>query len=87
MGGRGGTSGEPVLETSLWRTLNADAAGVVSQSPEQLKRMMGVIVVVCTAFGVTVLEASKTEVMSTRAKGMPDSTAIFSVKADALVYN
>ena len=37
--------------------LYADDAGVVSQSPEQLRKMMGVIVVVCAAFGLTVSEA------------------------------
>ena len=42
--------------------LYADDAGVVSQSPEQLRKMMGgVIVVVCAPFGPTVLEA-KTEI-------------------------
>ena len=38
--------------------LDADDAGVVSQSPEQLIKMMGVIVVVCAAFGLTVSEAN-----------------------------
>ena len=47
---------------------------------------MGVIVVVCVAFGFTVSEA-KTEIMSLRAKGMPESTATFSVEAAAQVYN
>ena len=49
--------------------LYADDAGVVSQSPEQLRKMMGVIVVVCAAFGLIVSEA-KTEIMCLRAKGM-----------------
>ena len=66
--------------------LYADDAGVVSQSPEQLKKMMGVIVVVCAVFGLTVSEA-KTEIMCLRAKGMPDSTATFSVEAAGQVYN
>ena len=48
--------------------------------------MMGVIVVVCAAFGLTVSEA-KTEIMCLRAKGMPESTAIFSVEAAGQVYN
>ena len=38
--------------------LYADDAGVVSQSPEQLRKMMGVIVVVCAAFSLTVSEAN-----------------------------
>ena len=56
-GGRGAgeaTVGEPVLATPLWGMLYADNAGVVSQSPEQLEKMMGVIVVVCAAFSLTV---------------------------------
>ena len=73
-GGRGeATAGESVLATPLWGMFYADNAGVVSQSPEQLRKMMGVIVVVCAAFGLTVSEA-KTEIMCLRAKGMPEST-------------
>ena len=44
------------------------------------------IVVVCAAFGLTVSEA-KTEIMIIRAKGMPESTATFSVEAAGQVYN
>ena len=54
------TAGEPTPATSLWGMLYADDAGVVSQSPEQLRKMMVAIVTVCAAFGLTVLEA-KTE--------------------------
>ena len=80
-GGRGeATVGESVLATPLWGMLYADDAGVVSQSPEQPRKMMGVIVVVCAAFGLTVSEA-KTEIMCLRAKGMPESTAAFSIEA------
>ena len=87
-GGRGeATTGESVLATPLWGMLYADEAGVVSQSPEQLRRkMMGVIVVVYAAFGLTVSEA-KTAIMCLRAKGMPESTATFSVEAAGQVYN
>ena len=66
--------------------LYADDAGVVSQSPEQLRKMMGVIVVVCAAFGLNVSEA-KTDIMCLRAKGMPESTSTFSVEAAGKVYN
>ena len=66
--------------------LYADDAGVVSQSPEQLRKMMGVIVVVCTVFGLTVLEA-KTEIVCLRAKGMLESTATSSVEVAGQVYN
>ena len=45
------TSEELVLATSLWGMLYADDAGVVSQSLKQLRKMMGVIVVVCAAYG------------------------------------
>ena len=85
-GGGEATAGESVLATPLWGMLYADVAGVVSQSPEQPRKMMGVIVVVCAAFGLTVSEA-KTEIMRLRAKGMPESTAIFSVEAAGQVYN
>ena len=66
--------------------LYADDAGVVPQPPEQLRKMMGVIGVVCVAFGLTVSEA-KTAIICLRAQGMPDSTAIFSVEAAEQVYN
>ena len=56
------TAGESVLATPLWGMLHADDAGIVSQSPEQLMKMMGVIVVVCAAFGLTVSDA-KTEII------------------------
>ena len=86
-GGRGdATAGKSVLATPLWGVLYADDARVVSHSPEQLRKMMGVIVAVCPAFGLTVSEA-KTEIMCSRAKGMPESAAIFSVEAAGQVYN
>ena len=66
--------------------LYVDDAGVVSQSPEQLRKMMGVIVVVCAVFGLAVSEA-KTEIMCLRAKGMPEPTVTFSVEAAGHVYN
>ena len=47
---------------------------------------MGMIVVVCAAFRLTVPEA-KTEIMCLRAKGMPESTATFSVEAAGQVHN
>ena len=50
-GGRGEAAAEEsVLATPLWGMLYADDAGVVSQSTEQLRKIMGVIVVVCAAF-------------------------------------
>ena len=58
----GVTSGEQVLATSLKGMLYVDDAGVVSQSPKQLREMMGVIVVVPVAFGLTASEATS-EVM------------------------
>ena len=66
--------------------LYADDTGVVSQSPEQLRKMMGAIVVVSAAFGLTVSEA-KTKITCLRAKGMPESTATFGVEAAGQVYN
>ena len=62
-GGRGeATAEEPVLATLLWGMLYSDDAGVVLQSPEQLRKMMGVNGVVCVTFGLAVSEA-KTEIM------------------------
>ena len=42
--------------------------------------------VLCAAVGLTVSEA-KTEIICLRAKGMPESTATFSVEAACQVYN
>ena len=85
--GRGeATAGEPVLSTLPWGMLYADDAGVVSQSPEQLRNMTGVIVVVYAVFGLTVSEV-KTKIMCLRTKGMPESTATISVEAAGQVYN
>ena len=85
--GRGeATAGEPVLAKLLWGMLCADDAGVVSRSPEQLRKILGVIVVVCAAFGPTVSEA-KTEIICLRTKGMPESITTFSVEATSVVYN
>ena len=86
-GGRGeATVGESVLVTPLWSMLYADNVGVVAQSPEQLRKIMGEIVVVCAAFGLTASEA-KTEIICLRAKGMPETTAISSVEAAGQVYS
>ena len=66
--------------------LYVDDAEVVSRSTEQLRKMMGVIVVVCAVFDLAVSEA-KTEIMCLRVKGMPASTAAFSGEAAGQVYN
>ena len=80
-GGQGGaTAGESALVTPLWGVLYADGTGVISQLPEQLRKMMRLTVVVCAAFVLNASEA-KTEIMCLRAKGMPESTAILSVEA------
>ena len=47
---------------------------------------MGVILVVCVAFGLTV-SAAKTEIMCLRANGTLESTATFSVEEADQVYN
>ena len=43
-----------VNQQPLWGMLYADDAGVVLQSLEQLRKMMGMIVLVCAAFGLIV---------------------------------
>ena len=70
----------------LWGMLCTDDAGVVSQPPEQPRKMTGVIVVVCAAFGLTGTEA-KTEIICLRTKGMPEPNATFSVEAAGQVFN
>ena len=86
-GGRGeATAEEPVLETPLWGILDADDAGVVSQSLEQPRKIMGVEVVVCAAFGLTISEAM-TEIMCLHTKGMSESAATFSEEAVGQVYS
>ena len=62
--------------------LHADDTWVVSQSPEQPREMVGAIVVVCAAFGLTVSEA-KTKITCLRPKAMPQ----LSVEAAGQVYN
>ena len=47
---------------------------------------MEVIMVVCAVFGLTVSE-TKAEIMCLRAKGMPESTATFSLETAGQVYN
>ena len=73
------TAGEPVLATSLWGMLYADDAGVFSQSPEQLKKLMWVSVVVCVAFDLTISEA-KTEIMCLLTKVIRESTTTLGVE-------
>ena len=51
-----------MVRRAVWEKLYADDEGVVSTSPRGLTRMMGVIVVVCQEFGLTVSE-KKTEAM------------------------
>ena len=66
--------------------LYADDAGVISQSPEQLREMMGVIMVVSAVLGL-IVSGIKLEIMRLQTKGIPESTAIFSVEAAGQVYN
>ena len=47
---------------------------------------MGVIVVMCAAFGLAITE-TKTEIMCLRTKGMSEITPIFSVQPAGQVYN
>ena len=51
-----------MVRRAVWGMLYAGDAGVVSTSPRRLTRMMGVIVVACQEFGLTVSE-KKTEAM------------------------
>ena len=85
--GRGeATAGGQVLGKVFWDMLYTDDAGDVTQSSEQSRKMMRVIVVVCTAFGLTVSKI-KTDITCLRTKAMPDSTATLSVEVAGQVYN
>ena len=75
----GASDGESARAKSLQGMLHADDARVVSRLPKQLRKMMGVIVVVCAAFGLTVSEA-KTEIICYSTKGMPEAITTFTVK-------
>lgn len=56
--GRGeATAGDPASVTSLRGMLYVDTAAVISQSPEQFRKMIVVIVTLCTVFGLIVLKA------------------------------
>ena len=79
-GGRGEeTTEEPALATSLGGVLYADHARVVSKSPEQLRKMMKGVGVVCAAFGITISE-NKTKILCLHTKGVPESAVIFRVE-------
>ena len=55
--------------------------------PKQLRKMIGVmIVVVCAAFGLTVSEA-KTEIIYLRTEGMLEATTIITVEASGQMDN
>ena len=79
-GPSGRTARDPAPAKSLWGMLYAEDAAVVSQSLEQLRKMMVVIVTVCEAFGLTVSEA-KTEIIC-----LPNAATTFSVEAAGQVY-
>ena len=64
--------------------LYADDAGVVSQSPEQSRKMMGVIVVVCAAFGLTYWRP-RLRLCIYAQRGLPESTTTFN-QTNELVY-
>ena len=74
------------MATPVWDMPYADGPGVASQSPEQLRKMMGVVVVVCAALGFAVPEV-EAEIVCLRTKRMPGSATIFSVEVAGQVYN
>ena len=86
--GEKGGEGKQLPETrsSRFRSGACLTLMMSGSSRNRPRKMMRVIVVVCAAFGLTTSEA-KTEIMSLRVKGMPESTAIFSVEAAAQVGN
>ena len=66
--GRVDGQGKEEAAQTLWRMLYADDAEIVSRLPEELDKIMAVIVTACAAFGLTVSEA-KTEIMCLQTKG------------------
>ena len=80
--GRRGKEGDDVQR--LWAMLYADDAGIASRSLEGLDRMMPVIVIACSAFGLTVSEAKK-EIMCLQTKG--GGKVSFTINASGQVYN
>ena len=65
---------------------SASSGDVASQSLDQLRKMMGMIVIVCAAFDLTVSEAN-IEIICLRPKGMPEPLVIFSVGAAGQLHN
>ena len=73
-GGRGEeTARTSVLAKRVWGILYADDAGIASKSLEQLRKTMGVIVVVCVVFGLAVSKTNG-ETMCLRTQGMRSSS-------------
>ena len=68
----------------IWGMLYADDAGIVSQSPGSLEKMMSIIVRAAGRFGLLVSEP-KTEIMCMLAKGM--KACSFTVNAAGMVFN
>ena len=68
---------------TLWAMLYADDAGIVFGSPNELERMMTVIVNACADFGLTVSEA-KTNIMCLKTKD--GGNVLFTVTAAGRVY-
>ena len=66
--------------------LYADNTGIVSQSPDKLRKILGMVMVVCAGFGLLVSEA-KTEIICLRTNGIPEPATIFSVETAGQVYN
>ena len=81
-GGDGGSNRRRVSlgDIALGHGFIADDARVVLQIPEQLRKVLNVIVVVCAAFGLIVSEA-KTEIIYLRTERGAKATTIFSVEA------
>ena len=78
---------EPALATSLWGMLYADDAGIISQSPEQLRKMMGVIVVVYGRRLASPYRRPRPRSCSYARRGWAKPAAIFSVEAAGQLHN
>lgn len=74
------TTGDPAPATSVWGLVDAEDAGGVLQTAEQLREIMFVMATAWTALDLVVPEA-KAEIMCLLTRGMPDAAIIFSVEA------
>ena len=78
---------ELALATLLRGVFYTGNAGVISQSPKKLRKVMRGIVVVCTSFGLTISDEAETENICLRTKEMAEPIAMFNIEAAGQVHS